>query len=62
MFDKMRLWVILTNLAVLGWFFTLHWYRFKESGKACSGDYHLGYPCNVEFRINLKSSEKWGKH
>ena len=41
MFDTMRLWVILTNLSTLTWFVMIQYYRFKDSGRACSGDFIL---------------------
>lgn len=41
MFDTMRLWVILTNLSTLSWFVLIQYYRFKDSGRACSGDFVL---------------------
>ena len=39
MFELMRPYVILTNLATLVWFITLQYYRFKDTGRACSGDF-----------------------
>ena len=39
MFEMMRPYVILTNLTTLTWFFILQYYRFKDTGKACSGDF-----------------------
>lgn len=41
MFSKMKVPVILINILTLIWFGFLHYYRFGESGQACSGDYHL---------------------
>ena len=41
MFDSMRFWVILTNLSTLTWFIALQYYRFKTSGRACSGDFMM---------------------
>ena len=43
MYEKMRLWVYLGNIFVLLWFITLQVVRFREPGRACSGDYYLGY-------------------
>ena len=40
-FDRLRPFVILINLVSLVWFYQLQFYRFKESGRACSGDYLL---------------------
>ena len=39
MFEMMRPYVILTNLATLVWFITMQYYRFKDTGRACSGDF-----------------------
>ena len=39
MFEMMRPYVILTNLATLVWFITLQYFRFKDTGRACSGDF-----------------------
>ena len=39
MFDLMRPYVIVANLMTLGWFVAAQYYRFRESGRACSGDY-----------------------
>ena len=39
MFDVMRPYVILINLATFIWFVALQYYRFKDTGAACSGDY-----------------------
>ena len=39
MFDMMRPYVILTNLATLTWFISLQYFRFKDTGRACSGDF-----------------------
>ena len=39
MFEIMRPYVILGNLITLAWFILLQYYRFKPSGRACSGDF-----------------------
>ena len=39
LFEMMRPYVILTNLITLTWFIILQAMRFKETGRACSGDY-----------------------
>ena len=39
MFDMMRPYVLLVNLATLVWFIAMQYYRFKDTGKACSGDF-----------------------
>ena len=46
MFDMMRPYVIMTNLATFTWFILLQYYRFKETGRACSGDYLTKMPAN----------------
>ena len=40
-FDKMRVYVILINLINLCWFAAIQYYRFKDTGRACSGDFYL---------------------
>ena len=39
MFDIMKPYVILTNFAMLTWFIALQYFRFKDTGRACSGDF-----------------------
>ena len=39
MFELMRPYVIITNLLTLAWFITLQYYRLKDTGRACSGDF-----------------------
>ena len=39
MFEMMRPYVIITNLLTLSWFVALQYYRFKPTGRACSGDF-----------------------
>ena len=38
MFELMRPYVIVSNLLCLGWFVSLQYFRFKDTGRACSGD------------------------
>ena len=40
-FDKMRPFVIINNLVMLGWFGALQYIRFKDAGRACSGDFQI---------------------
>ena len=40
--DATRPWILLTHLMSLIWFITLQYYRFKQTGRACSGDYIQG--------------------
>ena len=46
MFEMMRPYVIISNLLTLTWFITLQYYRFKSTGRACSGDYLTDTPKN----------------
>ena len=39
MYEMMRPYVLLVNLATLLWFIALQYFRFKDTGKACSGDF-----------------------
>uniref|UniRef100_A0A7S3ISB2 Uncharacterized protein n=1 Tax=Strombidium inclinatum TaxID=197538 RepID=A0A7S3ISB2_9SPIT len=48
MFELMRPYVIITNLLTLVWFITLQYYRFKKTGRACSGDYLQKVPDNFK--------------
>ena len=60
MFDKLRPLVIFVNLSSLVWFYYLHYYRFKDSGRACSGDYFLWGsedPAEKETVQSLRSSK-----
>ena len=51
MHDKMKVWVIIGNLFMFVWFVALHYYRFKDSGQACSGDYILYGIDNADFKF-----------
>ena len=39
LFDLMRPYVIIMNLLTLIWFIALQYYRFKDTGKACAGEF-----------------------
>ena len=39
MFHLMRPYVICINLITLVWFVSLQYYRFKDTGRACAGDF-----------------------
>jgi len=41
MYDLLRPYLIVVNLAFFTWFVALQYYRFKPTGRACSGDYLL---------------------
>ena len=44
MFELMRPYVIITNLMTLTWFIAMQYYRFKDTGRACSGDLLIEKP------------------
>ena len=39
MYEIMRPYVMLVNLCTFAWFVTLQYFRFKDTGRACSGDF-----------------------
>ena len=39
MYQMMRPYVLLVNLATFVWFIALQYFRLKDTGKACSGDF-----------------------
>ena len=39
LFDILRPYVIIYNIAFIAWFICLQVFRFKETGRACSGDF-----------------------
>ena len=56
MFDMMRPYVIIINLITLAWFIAIQYFRFKQTGRACSGDYV--HPNYVTKTFN-KASAQW---
>ena len=42
MFHLMRPYVICINLLTLVWFISLQYFRFKDTGRACAGDFLKG--------------------
>ena len=44
MFNSMKPLVYLVNAASFFWFGALQFYRFKDSGRACSGDFNSDLP------------------
>ena len=42
MYDATRPFVLLIHLLSLIWFIAIQYYRFKQTGRACSGDYIQG--------------------
>ena len=41
MFALMRPYVIINNLITFTWFITIQYFRFKDTGRACAGDFIL---------------------
>ena len=39
LFEVMRPYVIIINLLTLVWFIALQYYRFKDTGRACGGEF-----------------------
>ena len=58
MFDMMRPYVICINLCTFVWFMLLQLYRFKETGRACSGDFLTKVPANYG-TIYLGDQGQW---
>ena len=58
MFEMMRPYVIITNLLTLSWFIALQYFRLKETGRACSGEYLTKMPENFE-TVYLGNEGKW---
>ena len=57
MFDMMRPYVIIINLITLIWFVALQYFRFKQTGRACSGDYvHPNYITKTYNKATGKNS------
>ena len=59
MYEIMRPYVILTNLVTLMWFAALQYFRFKPTGRACSGDFLIGeMPANYS-TVYLHEEGQW---
>ena len=58
MFEIMRPYVIITNLLALGWFIAIQFYRFKDTGRACSGDFLTKIPDNYN-EVYLNTEGQW---
>mmetsp|Transcript_36801 Transcript_36801/g.56344 ORF Transcript_36801/g.56344 Transcript_36801/m.56344 type:complete len:118 (+) Transcript_36801:227-580(+) len=58
MFETMRPFVILTNLLTFIWFIFLQYYRFRDSGRACSGDFLTTEPANFK-TVYLGDEGQW---
>ena len=59
LYDMMRPYVIIINLTTLAWFCALQYYRFKSTGRACSGDF-LGEPLPLNYNtVYLNELGQW---
>ena len=61
MFDLLRPYVIIINLVTLIWFTILQYYRFKDTGRACAGEFLTKIPGNFG-TIYLASQGQWLKY
>ena len=58
MFETMRMWILVTNLSSLVWFVLIQYYRLKDSGRACSGDFVAGGETGFANPLGEQSSEQ----
>ena len=59
MYEIMRPYVMLINLCTFAWFVTVQYFRFKDTGRACSGDF-LGPKPPANFNtIYLGGQGQW---
>ena len=58
MFATMRPFVLLVNILTFIWFLFLQYFRFKDTGRACSGDFLDVLPANFE-TVYLGDEGKW---
>lgn len=61
MFDLMRPYIIITNLMSLIWFVALQYYRFKDTGRACSGDLLKKMPGNFG-QVYMPEQGQWFRY
>ena len=61
MFDLMRPYIIITNLMTLIWFIALQYYRFKDTGRACSGDLLKKMPGNFG-QVYMPEQGQWFRY
>ena len=63
MFDLLRPYVIIVNLTTLIWFVSLQFYRFKDTGRACAGEFlnPAKYPGNFG-SLYLATQASWLKY
>ena len=60
MFEMMRPYVILANICTFAWFVALQYYRFKDTGRACSGDFLNDAKMPANFgTVYLSSVGQW---
>jgi len=54
-------WVILINIISLIWFICLQYFRFKDTGRACSGDFSLksGFGNLFVNKEYISSDKQW---
>ena len=48
----MRPYVIISNLLTLAWFFALQYFRFKDTGRACTGEFLEEEPNEEVYLVN----------
>ena len=46
LYTTLRPFVIFNNILTLIWFLALQYYRFKDTGRACAGEFLTKYPQN----------------
>lgn len=53
MYDYLKPYVLLSNIALFTWFVTLQFYRFMPNGSTCSGDFMnmKGAPANMYLKV-----------
>ena len=63
MFNLMRPYVIVINLITLTWFIILQYYRFKDTGRACAGEFLTPGKIPGNFgTVYLADQGKWLKY
>ena len=60
MYDLMRPYVVIMNLLTLIWFIVLQYFRFKDTGRACTGDFLVGLKKPGDYNsVYLKTQGNW---
>ena len=63
MFNLMRPYVIVINLITLTWFIILQYYRFKDTGRACAGEFLVEGKIPGNFgTVYVADQGKWLKY